>query len=141
MQLTVLIDFYQTLTPDSVSRFPEFYSEDARFKDPFNEVVGIAAIQRIFNHMYRQVNEPRFVIVEYSVFPGGTMLVWGLHFHFKRRVNAGSEVIRGMSHLTFDSEGKVTYHRDYWDTAEELYMKWPLLGSVLRRLRRALAAA
>jgi len=34
----------------------------------------------------------------------------------------------------------VTYHRDYWDTAEELYAKLPLLGGLMRLLRRRLAA-
>ena len=40
-----LVDFYQTLTPEGVARFPEFYADDAYFKDPFNEVRGVAAIQ------------------------------------------------------------------------------------------------
>ena len=35
---------------------------------------------------------------------------------------------------------QVNYHRDYWDAAEELYMKLPVLGMLMRGLRRALAA-
>ena len=71
MDLERLIDFYQNLTPEGVARFPEFYSEDAYFKDPFNEVRGQAAIQRIFSHMFRQVESPRFVITERVVDAGG----------------------------------------------------------------------
>lgn len=41
-----------------------------------------------------------------------------------------------MSHLRFDAAGKVCYHRDYWDTGEELYEKLPLLGLGARLLRR-----
>jgi hypothetical protein len=48
--------------------------------------------------------------------------------------------MRGVSHLKFDADGKVNFHRDYWDTAEELYMKVPLIGSLMRSLRRVLAA-
>ena len=40
----------------------------------------------------------------------------------------------------FDADGKVNYHRDYWDTGEELYMKLPGLGTLMRGLRRVLAA-
>ena len=55
MNLDPLIRFYDEFTPESVARFGEFYSADAYFKDPFNEVRGIDAIQRIFGHMFNQV--------------------------------------------------------------------------------------
>jgi hypothetical protein len=42
MNLDALIRFYHALSPESVARFPEFYSADAYFKDPFNEVRGVA---------------------------------------------------------------------------------------------------
>lgn len=48
--------------------------------------------------------------------------------------------MRGVSHLRFDAAVKVTYHRDYWDAAEELYMKLPAVGCLMRGLRRMIAA-
>ena len=140
MNLEPLIRFYHELTPESVARFPEFYSADAWFKDPFNEVRGLPAIQRIFSHMFTQVDEPRFVITEKVVDAGGAMLVWEFCFRVRLWGGGGAQVMRGVSHLKFDASGKVIYHRDYWDTAEELYMKLPAIGSVMRGLRRAIAA-
>jgi hypothetical protein len=32
------------------------------------------------------------------------------------------------------------YHRDYWDVAEELYEKVPVLGGLLRTIKRRLRA-
>jgi hypothetical protein len=43
------------------------------------------------------------------------------------------------SHIRFDASGKVNYHRDYWDTGEELYAKLPVLGWLIRRLKRMAA--
>ncbi|NJD23852.1 MAG: nuclear transport factor 2 family protein [Betaproteobacteria bacterium] len=140
MNLDELIDFYHDLTPESVARFPEFYSADAWFKDPFNEVRGIAAIQRIFSHMFTQVDEPRFVVTERVVDAGGAMLVWELGFRVRLWGKGQAQVMRGVSHLKFAADGKVCYHRDYWDTGEELYMKLPGLGTLMRGLRRALSA-
>lgn len=140
MTLEPLIAFYNAFSAESVSRFPEFYSSDAYFKDPFNEVRGIAAIQRIFTHMFEQVAEPRFVVVEKIVDAGGAMLVWEFYFRGRLWGRGEAQVMRGVSHLRFDGEGKVCYHRDYWDTAEELYMKLPGLGVLMRGLRRVLAA-
>jgi NAD(P)-dependent dehydrogenase (short-subunit alcohol dehydrogenase family) len=64
MTIDELVDFYDGLAPESIARFPEFYSADAYFKDPFNEVRGVAAIQHIFSHMFRQVGAPRFIVSE-----------------------------------------------------------------------------
>ena len=59
-----LVDFFETLTPQSLDRFPEFYAAEAWFKDPFNEVHGVDAIRHIFEHMFRQVENPRFVVTD-----------------------------------------------------------------------------
>ena len=140
MTIEALIDFFHGLSPQSVARFPEFYSADAYFKDPFNEVRGVAAVQQIFTHMFEQVGEPRFVVGEKVVDDGGAMLIWTFTFRVTRWGKGEMQVIRGVSHLKFDAAGKVNYHRDYWDAAEELYMKLPVLGMLMRGLRRALAA-
>lgn len=140
MALDELIRFYQELTPESVGRFADFYSSDAYFKDPFNEVHGIAAIRKIFSHMYQQVADPKFEVSETIVAENGVMLVWVLNFRIRTWGKGGMQVMRGVSHLRFDQDGRVNYHRDYWDTAEELYMKLPVLGSLMRGLRKVLAA-
>jgi steroid delta-isomerase len=140
MNLDALIRFYNEFSPASVEKFADFYSADAWFKDPFNEVRGLPAIQRIFRHMFTQVDEPRFVVCE-SLTEGNTaMLVWEFHFRIRLWGTRRAQTMRGASHLRFDAEGKVSYHRDYWDTAEELYMKLPGLGTLMRGLRRALSA-
>lgn len=140
MNLDPLIRFFESITPESVSRFPEFYAENAWFKDPFNEVRGVGAIQRIFAHMFGQVDEPRFVVSEQVADAYGAVLIWTFHYRFRGAGKASAEqVMRGVSHLKFDADGKVVFHRDYWDTAEELYMKIPLLGALMRFLRKRLS--
>lgn len=140
MTLDDLILFYHDLSIESVARFPEFYAEDAWFKDPFNEVRGIPAIQRIFTHMFRQVAEPRFVVIERIVDTHGAMLVWEFYYRVRLWGRGETQLMRGVSHLRFATDGRVNYHRDYWDTGEELYMKLPGLGTLMRGLRRVLSA-
>ncbi len=140
MALADLIKFYNEFSPDSVQRFADFYSPDAYFKDPFNEVRGLPAIQRIFSHMFTQVAEPRFAVIETIADEHGAMLIWEFYYRVKLWGKGQAQVMRGASHLRFDADGKVNYHRDYWDTGEELYMKLPVMGSLMRGLRRVLAA-
>lgn len=138
MSLRALIDFYENLDEASLARFGEFYATDAHFKDPFNDVRGVASIRAIFAHMFRQVVRPRFVVGETVADAGGAVLVWRFHFQF--RGEGAEQTIRGVSHLKFDEDGLVSFHRDYWDAAEELYMKLPGLGLLMRALKRALAS-
>lgn len=132
--------FYETLTVESIGRLPELYTDSAFFKDPFNEVVGTAAIQRIFTHMFTQVGSPRFVVTGQVADAAGAFLIWEFHFTTQSWGRENNRVIRGTSHLQFDAQGKVSYHRDYWDTAEELYQHIPLLGSIMHFLQRRLRA-
>jgi len=140
MALDELIEFFQQLTPSSVARFPEFYSNDAYFKDPFNEIRGVTEIQRIFKHMFTQVGAPRFFVTGKVADADGAVLIWEFRCLIQIWGQGRPQVMRGVSHLKFDADGRVNYHRDYWDAAEELYMKLPVVGALVRGLRRWMAA-
>ena len=134
--LSALVEWYQTLTPESVSRAGEFYAPDARFKDPFNDVRGLPAIERIFQHMFEQLTAPRFVVSDVCRGEASAMLCWEFSFM------AGGVAYRlqGSSRLEFDPNGQVCSHVDYWDPAEALFMRVPVLGWVLKKLYARLAA-
>jgi steroid delta-isomerase len=130
-----LVEWFETLSPQTIDRIPQLYAANAEFKDPFNEVCGTDAIAHIFRHMFTQVDEPRFVIGSRFVGDDGVMLLWDFHFRTRGR-RPQAICVRGTSHLRFDTEGKVVLHRDYWDAAEELYAKLPVLGALMRYLQR-----
>ena len=131
-----LVQLFTTLTPASVSQLDQYYTPTAYFKDPFNEVRGLAAVQHIFDHMYVALDNPHFVVTS-SVMQGDQcFLVWDFKFRFKRLDTQKDQIVRGTSHLRFDADVKINFHRDYWDAAEELYEKLPLLGSLMRWLKR-----
>jgi steroid delta-isomerase len=140
LKLDALIRFFQELTIESLDRLGDFYADGARFKDPFNDVRGVDAIRRIFVDMFERVAQPRFVITDQIADANSAMLVWEFHCRVRLLGREKTQVIRGASHLKFDANGKVEHHRDYWDAAEELYMKLPALGLLMRWLRNALKA-
>jgi hypothetical protein len=134
-----LVHFFESLSEDSVTRMDTVYAADVYFKDPFNEVHTLAAVQHIFRHMYVALDKPRFVVTGQVVEGAQCFLTWNFEFHFKNHRPAVLQTIRGSSHLKFNNAGLVTYHRDYWDAAEELYEKLPLLGSLMRWLKKQIA--
>jgi steroid Delta-isomerase len=137
-RVTRLQQFYETLTPASLAAIGDLYADDASFKDPFNEVRGVAAVRRVFEHMYTQVDAPRFVVTQAVAQGDQAFLVWEFHFRMKRSPQQ-DETIRGATHIQFARDGRVAHHRDYWDAAEELYEKLPLLGGLMRWIRRRAA--
>ena len=132
--LGALVAFYENLSAADVARFGAFYSEDAYFKDPFNEVRGLPAIRRIFEHMFASLDEPRFEVLDIVADGDQCFLTWDMHFRMKRFSRAPQR-IHGGSHLRFGPDGRVVLHRDYWDAAEELYEKLPLVGGLMRWLK------
>ena len=107
-----IVVFFETLTPASVARCAELYTEDAYFKDPFNEVRGTAAIAGIFGHMYAQLLEPRFVITNRVVEGDQAWLSWDFHFRFRRFSPEVAQTIRGATHLRLAPDGRIQWHRD-----------------------------
>jgi len=138
-RLQRVVAFYESLQPGTVAQVAEIYSEGAGFKDPFNDVRGHGSIQRIFEHMFRQVDQPRFSVGAAALEGDTAFLEWTMGF--RARGGRGPErFIRGCTMLRFDDAGRVCWHRDYWDAAEELYETLPILGALMRTLRRRLAA-
>jgi hypothetical protein len=138
-ELQRLVRFVEGITLQDTARMAEVYTEDAWFKDPFNEVRGIGPITQIFAHMFSQVDAPRFVVHETLAQGPSAMLTWDFEFGFRRPLRSGPQRIRGCSHVRFASDGRVCFHRDYWDVAEELYEKLPGIGGLMRWMRRRAA--
>ena len=127
--------YFEQLQPADVARLGQYYAADARFKDPFNDVRGVPAIARIFRHMFEALDQPRFVITQQLLQGNDAFLSWEFTFRFKRFRRDQLQRIEGATHIKFDDAGLVTLHRDYWDAAEELYEKLPLVGGLMRWLK------
>ena len=135
-QVTRVVDFFETLTPQSIPALGYLYDAQARFKDPFNDVQGLGAVEKIFEHMFVALISPRFVVTGRVVQGSQCFLTWEFRFFFRNFKQGTEQVILGASHLVFSEQGRVTLHRDYWDAAEELYEKLPLVGLLMRWLKK-----
>ena len=131
-----IVVFFETLTQQSVAQFDAFYTPDAFFKDPFNEVRGLIGVQAIFSHMYVALDDPRFVVTSRVVDGAQCFLAWDFKFRFKNFDQGTEQTVRGGSHLLLADDGRIRSHRDYWDAAEELYEKLPVVGSLMRWLKK-----
>ena len=135
-RLDQLAAYFESITEAKLPQLRNFYAPDAYFKDPFNEVSDIASIEHIFAEMYVSLHEPRFVVHSKVEKGDQAFLTWDFNFRIKKYKPDVTQTIRGSSHLKFDEQNRVCYHRDYWDAAEELYEKLPVVGGLMRFLKR-----
>jgi steroid Delta-isomerase len=134
--LTQLTHYFESISEATVPDLARFYTADAFFKDPFNEVRGIDKIIHIFAQMYGPLMDPKFVVKETLLEGERAFLVWDFTFRIRRYKPDVTQRIEGTSHLAFAADGRVAYHRDYWDAANELYAKLPMVGGLMRFLAK-----
>lgn len=127
--------FLETLTPGSLNAIHEYVTDDVHFKDPFNDVHNAANMTRVFQHMFENVRDIRF-IVHTSVAEGDRCL---MAWRFEGRLRGRAWTFDGTSAIRFAEDGRVCEHIDYWDAAGNFYERLPLIGWLLATLRRRLA--
>ena len=130
-------NWFETLTPETLAELSEYYRDDIYFKDPFNEFKGIGKLNLIFTHMFEKLKEPHFVFIDIVEGEDSAYLTWDFHFKINNKVYK----IHGSSLIKWNNDGKVFYHRDYWDVGEEVLMKIPILKSFYQILYNKLNIA
>ena len=96
---------------------------------------------RDYAQLFASLQQPRFVVTQVVEQGSQCFLTWEFHFRFQRFAPDQARCILGASHLLWNTAGQVRLHRDYWDAAEELYEKLPVVGALMRWLRRQAAVS
>ncbi len=131
-----LTAFYREFNTASLSKIKAIYDEDARFSDPIHEIQGIESIERYFSSVMAGVTTCRFDFDRVTEMEGQAFLQWRMRFLHPRL--AKHEIcVKGISVIEFKE--KVIAHVDYYDVGEMLYEHIPLVGRVIRRLKRRLS--
>ena len=129
--------YFDAITRERLVEMDALFAPDARFRDPFNDVRGIAAIRGVFLHMYATIERPRFAILHRASADDVGYLKW----RFTGTVRGRDFDFVGLSEVRFNPQGLVTEHLDYWDSGTLVYERVPLLGALVRVIRRRVSAS
>ena len=129
------LDWFASLSPATLLEIDQVYAADARFRDPFQALQGREAIQAVYARMFRTLGQPRFVIGEVVQQGSRAFVNWDFCFALHGR----QLQIHGGTLFRLDAAGLICEHLDYWDAAAGVYEQLPVLGWLLRRLRRRMA--
>jgi len=138
--LDAYVAFFETLTSDSLRRLDELCAPEVRFRDPFNDVIGVARFRQVLAKMFQDVAEPRFEVTDRAFSAQACYLRWTFTYRSPGG-RTGRGRIEGVSEIHLDAAGQVTAHLDHWDAGSQIYEQIPLLGRLVRMIRHRLSAA
>lgn len=130
---------YEGLTKENLSTLHSVYSPQIEFQDPLHRVQGYAAFEAYFAALYANLESCRFVIKDLFYQDNQACVTWTMTF-VHPRLNSGKAVtVEGASHLQFNQQA-IEKHRDYADLGQMIYEHIPLLGQVIRTVKKRAVA-
>lgn len=144
--LSRYIEFMCNVSEARLAALADLVTDEVIFRDPFNDLRGREAFARCMHEMLEQVGELRISVTHVGPLApvDGTaeeqrhVLRWTFDGVLRSLGNRPWSVT-GMSEVWLATDGRVSAHIDYWDAARGLYEHLPLVGSLVRWLRRRLA--
>ncbi|MDX1597244.1 MAG: nuclear transport factor 2 family protein [Marinobacter sp.] len=128
-------ELFNSLDAGNLNQLASVYSETVKFQDPLSSVSGLDQLTRYFASAYANVVSCRFDFGEPVIAGGKVAIPWVMRLRHKR-IRQGREIhVDGISNLVIYN-GKVTHHRDYFDAGQLLYEHLPLVGRVIRSIRK-----
>ena len=122
------INLFSNLNLNNIEQFDKLVDKNIIFSDPFNYLKGIENFKKVFYHMLNNVQDPSFIILDYSRNKHKIFLKWKMVFYaFKSK-----QFIEGISEITLSNDGKINSHVDYWDSMNGLFIKLPFIGILYR---------
>lgn len=119
--------FYTEYSADRItSNVQNLYAEDAFFADPYHLVQGIDAIEDYFIAMAAPAQSCTFDIGTIQRAENDFYCRWTMHLIS----NAAPDqpiIAQGLTHMRFNTAGKIIFHQDYWDTSL-LLDRLPVVG-------------
>lgn len=128
------VQFFETLTKDSVEDIRTLASPRMRYRDPLTDAQGIDAVVAYLHKWFRDLDDIGFQRGDRAHCGNVLLSHWTMQFRV-RKMPRRRWTIEGMSRTTFDDDGKVVDHIDYWDTAP-MFEAFPVLGRAVTLIRK-----
>ncbi len=132
-------DFYSVFTQENIlDKIRHVYAKDAYLIDSFKDLNGIEDIEAYILRFLKSLESCTFEFLDVAVSGGDYYFRWVSEA--KAKTIKKGQVMRayGMSHIRFDETGKVVLHMDFFDSASNFYEHIPMLGSMIKFIKRRL---
>lgn len=128
--------FYLDVKHPKLDKIDDVYTEDVLFKDPVHELRGAENLHAYLSEMCVNVHSGRFEYLDQIVSDNTAYIKWNMHFKHPKLGNK-TITVRGISQVQFNE--RIYFHEDVYDLGQLIYEHVPLLGTVVKGLKKRLA--
>lgn len=125
------VQYYKDFNLADNEQFEKVYAIDVKFIDPFHQIQGRQQLLQYFEKMMERVVECHFEILDVCEKDQSAVVVWDMSFRHKSIKKSQLIKVPGTTHIKFQ-DGKIIYHRDFFDSAQLIYKNIPFIGRVIR---------
>ncbi len=141
--------FYVDLESMKVEDLADIYSTDVTFIDPIAAHSGIISVKEYFTKLLKNAKHCTFIIHSIEKIEAlesetlnerkreAHLVTWKMTFTTSG-INKGKPIfVDGITQLKIEDD-KIIFHRDYYDLGQMVYENIPLLGRIIKRIKRTL---
>ncbi len=136
--LGLFLDTFQQLDGDKLHLLRRIYAPTITFIDPIHTVEGIETLIQYYAQLYTNVISLDFSFNNQLHVGNEAYVQWSLLIAHTKLNNGQVNAVPGASYLQFGEDNRVFLHRDYFDLGAMLYEHIPVLGYLLKSIKRRL---
>ncbi len=128
-------DYFSPIDFTKQSVLNEIYSDNIVFKDPIHETHGIESLKSYFQKLNENLIEGSFNFTDESIVDNKAFLSWEMNLRLKRT----KKTVKATGISVLIIEDKIISQRDYFDAGELFYENIPVLGGIIRSIKKKLS--
>ena len=128
---------YLSIGSENVADLESLYTPDIHFEDPSHAVQGKRSLMRYLHKQFSNLSKCSFKFHSSIASETDIFLTWTMFLNHQKLRGGDTIRVEGSSYLR-TRNGKIYYHRDYFDMGAMFYEHLPLLGRIIQRLKHRL---
>jgi hypothetical protein len=129
--------FYSQPDIAGLEGIDRIYTQDIEFRDPAHAIYGRLALKTYLRSLYGSTTDISFEYLDEQIGENSASVMWQMKFSHPRLGGGKPLKVRGMTLIRFTD--RIYYHEDFFDLGAMLYQHVPVLGAVVRHLKRRLS--
>ncbi len=138
-KINAFVNLYNQLEDNALAdNVAKAYAEKLYFNDTVVTLHDQQALQKYLQHTQEALDSMQFEVLDTYEKNNDVLVRWSMRTQFTILGQQRDVHSIGISHLRFDSDGKIVLHQDYWDSTQGFYQHVPIIGGFLRWIKNGL---
>jgi len=120
--------------PDQIAKT---YAEKLYYNDSIVTLHNRMDLLKYLQHSQEKIDSVSFEVLSAQEKGDDVLIRWIMRTRFSVMGQSLNVQSIGVSHLRFNSEGKIVLHQDFWDSMQ-FYQNLPIIGGVLQWIKSGL---